>query len=397
MQNLETKMWRNVHLFGFYKIFTKRVFLPLISVYASTYAGLSISQIGIVAASASAVSILFETTTGFWADKHGRRRSARLGSLLAAIGTSLYVIAPSFVGIMCGSILIAVGYSFLSGAMEALIHDSLLVLKRGNDYAKIASRAQSIGLVGNAFFLATVPLLYPIDPRLPFLAGVIAYVVLFSLATFLTEPPEHIHPLKQPLLFIPAVRQVVTRKTLLFFVFAGFTSGIVISMIDLLNLGFVELGVKPEQLGLLFAVASLVAAAFGLVVHHLKRLTFHQFASIGVIVNGLTFTVFGLIQNRWAAITMFIISMSLWRYERTMYHHYILQAHGDTKYKATLLSVSNNFQQVHEVWLVLLVTGIAQQVGVLAGLSYGVLLLFIAWPLLLLGISQFLANSRAVD
>jgi hypothetical protein len=59
--------------------------------------------------------------------------------------------------------------------MEALIHDSLVVLDEVDNYAKIASRAQSLSLVGNAILVAVVPLLYPIDKRLPFVISFIAY------------------------------------------------------------------------------------------------------------------------------------------------------------------------------------------------------------------------------
>ncbi len=63
--NLSQKMLRNVRLFGVYKVFTKRIFLPLITIYASQGIGLSISEIGVTAAAGSVASILFETMTGY--------------------------------------------------------------------------------------------------------------------------------------------------------------------------------------------------------------------------------------------------------------------------------------------------------------------------------------------
>ena len=171
---LEQKMHRNIRLFGIYKVFTKRVFIALATIYASQVAGLTIAQIGYTTAAAAITGILFETTSGFWADKHGRRNSARVGATLATLGSLCYVLFPHFWGIMAASALLAAGYSFLSGAIEALMHDSLVVLRRESDYAKLASRAQALALFINAGIVAAVPLLYPIDPRLPFIIGVLA-------------------------------------------------------------------------------------------------------------------------------------------------------------------------------------------------------------------------------
>ena len=289
----------------------------------------------------------------------------------------------------------AIGYAFLSGAMEALIHDSLVTLKRDKDYAKIASRAQAIGLVGNAILISSVPLLYPIDERLPFVAGSLAYFTLFILATLLTEPPKHSVNHTNVIPFVSAVRQVVNRRSLLFFVFAGFGSAMIMATLDIQNLAFVSLGVEPSTIGILYAIGSLAGAVLGLFVHHLKRLSFHQFASVGVVIYILTYAGFGVFKSLPAVIITFTVSWAFWRYERILYQHYILQTHGQTKYKATLLSVTNNFQQVHEVWLTLLLTGIAQQVGVLNGMAYPIILLVLAWPLLMLGISRFTAHSKA--
>ena len=129
-------MHLNIQLFGVYKIFTKRVFIPLITIYATQQAGLNIQQIGFTAAGASVMSLLCDSTTGYWADVHGRRKSAQVGAAFAALGSLIYVIATNFAGILAASLVLAVGYSFLNGAMEALIHDSLVVLKQEDSFAR---------------------------------------------------------------------------------------------------------------------------------------------------------------------------------------------------------------------------------------------------------------------
>ncbi len=388
-------MQRNIHLFGVYKVFTKRVFLPLTTIYASQAAGLSIAQIGLIASLASGVSLFFESATGYWADVHGRKKSAQIGSLLACLGTFMYIVGQNFTGILSASVVIAIGYSFLSGAMEALVHDSLVVLKRERDYAKIASRAQSLSLVANAVFIATVPLLYPIDKRLPFVAGVIAYLVLFSLASLLTEPSVQHDPLTKEKNFRAAVRRIITRRTLPFFVCAGFIYAVITGITDVFNLGFIELGLEPQHMGIVFSVASLVGAVVGLFVHHLKRLSFQQYATLDVMVNATMFVSFGLLRSLPLAIGAFVLNMSLWRYQKIMYQHYVLEFYGNKRYKATLLSLISNFGLFHEIWLAIAFSSLAQQIGILQGLSYGLGMMMLFLPVFLLSIRLFVTNARA--
>lgn len=390
---IETKMRRNIRLFGFYKIFTKRVFLPLTTIYASQAAGLSIGQIGVIATTATVISILFESSTGYWADEHGRSKSSRVGAILAAMGTLLYILTPSFWGIMTAAIVLAIGYSFLAGAMEALVHDSLVVLGEEDNYAKVASRAQALSLIANAVFIAIVPLLYPIDKRLPFVAGVIAYLILFVLASLLTEP-EIVHK-EAPASFTVALKKLVTKQTLWFFLSIGFAYAIINSLTDVLNLTMLDLGLDPKHTGFMYAAASLLGAAIGFVVHHLKRLSFQQYAMFDAAVNLLVFICYGVFQSLPLAIAAFIINMSLWRYQKIMYQHYVLQIYGSTRYKATLLSLFSNFGLIHEAWAGLLFTRVASEYGLFQSITLAIPIQLVFVGLFLVVIGRFVTYMRA--
>lgn len=396
-RELEKKLLRNLKLYGPYQVFTKRVFLPLVAIYASHVAGLNVAQIGYIAATSAVASMLLETPTGFWADRHGRRTSARIGSFLAAVGTLAYILLPSFWGILTASLLVAIGYAFLSGSMSALIHDTLVILGREDDFAKVASRAQSMSLLINAGVMALVPMLYPIDERLPFVVGVTAYIVLFYLASLLTEPLAHHNVNLQEKKFFAALHTMVNRKTLLFFVCAGFMAAITTGPSDLFNLGFIKVHVKPEHIGLIFAIGSLLAAAIGYGIHYLKRLSFKQYVTLDAFSCALVFLGFGFGFNKYVVILCWLQNMALWRFQRIMYQHYLMQIFGSTRYKATLFSIINNISYAHSFWIVLLLSGIGEKIGVLASLGYGALLLLVFWPLLLLGISKLETNSNAVS
>lgn len=379
---------RNIFLFGIFKIFIKRVFLPLTTIYATEQAGLSIQQIGLTAGIASGVSFLLDALTGHWADKYGRRLSAQIGSSFAVLGSAVYIVSTDFIGILSASIVLAIAYSFMNGSIEALMHDTLVELKRPDDYAKVASRAQSLSLVANSVLITVIPLLYPIDKRLPFVAGLIAYIALFFTSSLLTEPKIK-YDEEKVTNFYHSLRQIINRYTFCFFFFLGVLYASSTGPVDTFNLGFLELGYEVKYLGFLFGITSLFGALVGLYAHNLKRLSFKQYATFDIIVNFLPFVAFGIFRSLLLSTIIFIINFSLWRYEQIMFQHYILKIYGTSRLKATIVSITTNFRSLHEVWIAISIASLAQHKGVLSAIGYSSWAFILLLPIMLISISIF--------
>ncbi|QQS68052.1 hypothetical protein [Candidatus Saccharimonas aalborgensis] len=216
----------------------------------------------------------------------------------------------------------------------------------------------------------------------------IAYGVLFAIASLFTEPPITHEDSIQHTSFLRAIRQVVTRRTVWSFSIAGLVMAFATSPVDLYNLSFVALGLNPQYMGLLYAAPSIIGAALGYIVHHLRRLTFQQYASLDIIMNILMMTSIGFFKSLPLAIAAHVINMAMWRYQSIMYQHYLLELFGSSRYKATLLSVTNNFKLIHEVWLTLLFAGIAQQIGIIGAVGQGVWMIVLTWPFMLIAIAR---------
>lgn len=385
----ENLLKRNVKLLAFYKIFTKRVFLPLITVYSVQRAGMTIRQLGIAFAAAAVTNLVLDTYSGYWADEHGRKKSAQLGSLLAALGSLIYVLSTNFWGIMLASMTVAAGYSFINGSAEALIHDSLRAMGKANDYSKVVSRAQSLALIINAGLLATVPLLYPIDQRLPFAVGVLSFMTLFVISYFLTEPKIVHNDSMLKFNFYQSVRFILNRKTVGFFGLLGFIYATGTSTNDVFILGFLKLGLNAKYLGFILAASSLLGAVIGFFIHHLKKLSFKQFAAVDFSISVLPFLTFGLTGSLVLATITYVLGFAFWRYEQILYQHYILQLYGDTKYKATIISLSLNFRSLNELWVALAVTSAAKHFGILNSLTYDAIFILGILPIFLLMITRF--------
>ena len=161
------------------------------------------------------------------------------------------------------------------------------------------------------------------------------------------------------------------------------------------NLATIELGVPVKYLGLLFAGPSLLGALLGLWIHHLKRLSFKQYASFDLVVNLAPFISFGIFQSLRLSVVIFVINFALWRYQQIMYQHYVLKIFGTTRYKATIVSLMVNSRSFNEIWIGLGSTAAAQHFGLLNSIGYASIPILLFGPLLLFSISQFSANAKA--
>lgn len=383
------KYKRNIRLYGVIKIFTKRVFLPLTTIYLVEVGGFSIAQIGLLATLSAVVSIIAEIPTGYFADRISRKSSAMIGGAICTISALIFAFWPHFPGPLLAVSLESIGYAFLSGAAEALIHDTLVDMKQSDNYAKVAGRAQSFGLVGNTVLVALVPLSYSIDKRLPFIMGALAYSLLIFTASLLREPPReqrvslHENPVKDLLMNL---RVFVFRYTILMFMAIGILYGLYGASSDFTNLIFKDLGANPSYLGFAFAASSIVGIIGGYFIHLLRNISLRTYALMDTFVFCSYALAIGFTQNLAVAIVGFIISMGWWRLRNILYTHHLLTYYKNSSYKATLISTVAFFYRLNEAWLPFVFVGTIGAVGYYVGYIWiGVASAVVLVPLFIIG------------
>ena len=148
--------------------------------------GLTLFQAFLANAVFTGAWALFEVPTGLVADTRGRRISFLLSVTLLTIGTLMYVAAAplhaGLTGFIVASIILGLGYTFYSGAVEAWLVDALhasgydgpvdRVLARG---ALVSSIAQLVGAVSGG-------LLGGISLAVPYLVRCVLLVGAFAIA-----------------------------------------------------------------------------------------------------------------------------------------------------------------------------------------------------------------------
>jgi len=149
-------------------------------------AGLAVSEVFIANAAWSAGTTLFEIPTGVVADTIGRRASFLLSLAVLALTTLAYVglaqLGGGLIAFVLVSVLIGLGFTFYSGAMEAWLVDGIQSLGYHGDMDSIFSRGQVVS--GAAMLVGTVGggLLGQVDLAIPFLVRSALLVALFVLA-----------------------------------------------------------------------------------------------------------------------------------------------------------------------------------------------------------------------
>jgi MFS family permease len=149
-------------------------------------AGLEIFEIFIANAVFTGSMALFEIPTGVLADTRGRRTSFLLSLVVLLIGTLGYVGVAAIQGglwlFVVMSVVLGLGYTFYSGAMEAWLVDALNTTGYEGELDKVFARSAMAS--GAAMLVGSVGggLLGEINLSVPFLtrAGMLGLVFIFS-------------------------------------------------------------------------------------------------------------------------------------------------------------------------------------------------------------------------
>jgi MFS family permease len=331
---------RNIVKYSWYKIFTKRVYLPLIAIQLVSQGQVTIHEIALIAIISSIVQFALQMPTGYLADKMGNRFSMILGAAISVPSPLFYVWMPDFTGGLIASVLFFGGYAFQSGAVEAFMHDTLKELKRDHDYSKVMGRAQSYGLIGNVVLIALIPATYSINTNLPFILGFISLVVMLWLIISFQYPKRqnNAKAIKNP---FKAVRSVVTLQNITLFIFVGFMTGVANEGNGYRELLMQDVGVAVSLFGLFLAAASVLGAVLGFYIYVLDKLRPVLFYIIDLLVFSAGFIVIGFGEP--VVIVASTILLAAYSRVRLIVYQSKLLADLSHPYKATLMSALNLF------------------------------------------------------
>jgi MFS family permease len=310
--------------------------------------------------------VIFEVPTGIVADTVGRRASYLLGTVTLAASTLLYVLlwqveAP-FWQWAVASLLLGLGFTFFSGAVEAWLVDALTATGFTGEMESVFGRGQVVmgaamlgGSVAGGFIAQQTTLGVPFVLRGVVLA--IMFVVAFRLMHDVGFTPEKGgRPLAEMRKIasasieygwrVPAVKWLMVQSL--------FTGGVGIYAFYALQPYLLELYGDPQAYQIAGLVAAIVAGAqiLGGVAAPWIRQRFHRRTSALIVTaasSAVTLALIGVIENFWAVIGLIVVWGLLFAATMPIRQTY-LNGMIPSQQRATILSFDSLMASSGGVW-----------------------------------------------
>jgi MFS family permease len=310
--------------------------------------------------------VLFEVPTGIVADTVGRRASYLLGTVTLAASTLLYVLlwqieAPFWQWAVV-SILLGLGFTFFSGAVEAWLVDALNATGYTGDLEAVFGRGQVVGgvamLAGSVAggLIATWTSL-----GVPFVLRGVVLVVIFAVAYRMMHdigftPEKGGRPLAEMRKIasasidygwrVPAVKWLMVESL--------FTGGVGIYVFYALQPYLLELYGDPEAYQIAGLVAAIVAGAQilgGLAAARIRR-RFRRRTSALIVtaaISAAVLVLMGAIENFWAVIGLVVVWGLLFAATMPIRQAY-MNGLIPSRQRATILSFDSLMGSTGGVW-----------------------------------------------
>ncbi len=349
-----SRLEKNIGKYSWYKVFTKRVYLPLIAIQLVNVGKVTVGQLAIIAAVTSVVQLVLQMPTGYFADKYGNKVAIVTGAAIAVTSPLLYIAMPNFWGGLLAALLFFGGYCFQSGAIEAFMHDTLVELGKEKEYAKVMGRAQSFGLLGNVVLIILIPAPYPINHSLPFIIGFLSLLVMLWLAACFPYPSRKQSDAIRKNAFA-ATRSIVTAQNVTLFIFAGVLAGVANRGGEYRELLFQDIGIRVVFFGFILALASIVGAIMGRFIHILDTLKPLHFYLFDLLFMSGCLVMMGISRNPIVVVSAFTLFAGYTRVRMIVFQAKLLHQIQHT-YKATLISALNLFTIIGEIGAITLLS-----------------------------------------
>lgn len=283
------------------------------------------------------ITILFmEIPTGYLADKIGRKNSMFFVTGLYIIGNVITIYAHDFWVFGLVGILFGIAISFGSGAIEALVYDSLLIQKKESDMTKVWGNIQSFSLIGGIIaitiggFIASNPDNYVLTLWLYNIGALIAFVLTF----FINDNNKYDH--KNNKIDFSLLSK---NKELIFLIFLSIITYPFYHVLKfMIQDHFVDLAIPVNYFGLIIGFAWLLQALLSHYAFKLKEWFGKKSLFITTIIPGLMYVSLAIFFNEWIAIISYWLCNSFIYARDPLFSEYINE-HLPSKNRATMLSV----------------------------------------------------------
>lgn len=312
-------------------------FIPILVPFWSKW--FSMQQIFMLEAAYSAMLIVFEIPSGYFADIFGRKKSLIIGSFLGVIGMTIFIFSSTFIGFLIGEIILGIGGSFVSGAEEAIVYETLLQEKQQQRYKKAQGNILLAGRAGSIISNISGPFLAIIFLRLPFYATFLPFFLCFLLSFTLQEPVQHTKKFTAWRHFKTIFKDVVHDKKLFFFIiFASIPPGFFFISFWLYQKYMQFIDLPLVYFGIVIAAMSVLSGIGSKYAQEIETYLTPKLSLVIVpLLAVLTWLSLAYLKGFWA-LPLLMLTPFLWGFFIPVFQDYI-QKMASSDRRATLLSL----------------------------------------------------------
>ena len=313
--------------------------------------GLSLVQISLIESIVIGTIFLMEVPTGMLADRVGRKWSIFCSTLLLMCAEFIFIFARDFNWYIIIALLTGTGFAFASGAVEAMVYDSLPQQNREEAMKRAMGRVNSISQL--AFFIA--PLVGGLiigDASaenfipaigltvLSLFAGLLACLALREPAADSAEKqPGSAELLRSGISLLLGNQRL--RRLALLVVFTTPLTGTIVTTLGPPYL--VQNEVSPYVIGLTLSLGSLLAVIAQRYAYKLEAWLGQRLAiALLIVVPGLSYWLLAAVAGPWATGLVVILMYGLNDMKAPLFSAY-QNALIESRNRATVLSLINMF------------------------------------------------------
>jgi MFS family permease len=331
-----------------------RFFIPVLALFYIA-SQVPLEQFAIIMSAFGLANFLLEIPTGVVADLIGKKKTLMIGRSLYIVEVAILAFSNGFLPFLTAKIISGMAVSFVSGANEALLFDTLKKQNKVKEHKRVSGIMFALANITMAFVFITGAYLFTINPKLPAIASLPPLIIGLVLTFLLVEPYESrkkanfrnawIH-------FKEGMRFAATHKIVRYIILFAMIGYATIDLATSISSAYLEAIQIP------IASIGIVAFAYSMLVAGVSRKTHALEHAIGdkksilliQILQIASFLLMSLIMPVYGVAFYLLFGIGTGFFFVLMNHY--INVHIDTAHRATIISIKHMAAQlcVFLVW-----------------------------------------------
>ena len=383
---LKSNIWKYFLLI----LTNRRNYLPILSIYFLTLPNSTAQQIGLYTGIGWFAGFLFEIPSGYISDNFGHKKTLILAKFSMLASTLFFIFGHSLPYFILGSAFISIGFAFTSGTAQAFLHNSLVGLKREEDYGDVDGKIKAKVSLVSAVMILALPLLTSVYLLLPLQVYLIFDIVGIFIAFSLYSPK--IEYTAEDIEGEKIWSQLKRFKGTGFYassLFIGLLGGFVLGVSPFKEPFVASLGLPIILIGSIMALSRVVWFFVGHNLKPLRKLGIKKLLFYEILIFSVFMAVSSQLKNPYLVGIILAVLTGYYYGRGTLISEYYLKNFLINKrYKATMLSIKQQIEILFQS-VVALIIGFAMAIS----FSMGYLITSVALLISLLILYPFTRKS----